>query len=252
MPNSHLEDSQVSDKLQLVLESDSMESFKAHCSLNMSEESCGLFVLKRGVIEFVPCDNIAYDKKNSFLINPVDYVRECDEGDVLAVGHSHVIGTSKPSTEDIVHAANCQLPFIIFQPEALTIDTLPVPDHSAPLIGRRWSLGVSDCYSLVRDYYKEQGLVMNDYVRTSFEQITGEDMLRKYYSENGFVEVTGEPKINDMLFMQVHSDVPNHVAVMVDDNVILHHLQNRLSCREVWGGYWRRHTLMIVRHPKWS
>lgn len=242
----------MSDRLQAIFDSEAaIEAFKAHCFMNTSEEMCGLFVVKAGVMTFVPCDNIAYDKKNSFLIHPSELVSASDNGDVVAVGHSHVNGTSEPSMEDRVHSTNCMLPFVIFHPIALTMNSFEPNGQPAPLIGRQWAYGVSDCYTLARDYYRSRGVELKDYVRNDPKYLIRESLFTKYFEENGFHVVDDGPRVNDAILIQIMADIPNHIAVMIEDNIILHHLQSRLSCREPWGGYWKRHAAMILRHEKW-
>jgi cell wall-associated NlpC family hydrolase len=51
-----------------------------------------------------------------------------------------------------------------------------------------------------------------------------------------------------VVLMQVKSKVANHGAVYLGDDKLLHHLHGRLSCHDVYGGYWARHTLAVVRH----
>jgi proteasome lid subunit RPN8/RPN11 len=242
----------VSDRLRKILDHvEAMEAFKAHCFMDTENEVCGLFVVSEGLLTYVPCNNHAFDTKNSFLIHPADFVRCSDIGDVIAVGHSHVIGSSDPSNEDRVNSENCLLPFVIFQPHELTIAAYEPRGEMQPLIGRTWRLGVSDCYTLVRDYYKTQSLELQDYLRNDAACLKTESLFLKHFAENGFREVSGPPRLNDGLLIQVLADIPNHVAVMVEDNLILHHIQNRLSCREPFGGYWRKNTVKILRHEKW-
>lgn len=242
----------MSDKLQLALESaPAMEAFKAHCYADLYKEQCGLFVLAGGVVSFVPCDNHAYDKKNSFLIHPIDFVRCSDNGDVIAVGHSHVVGSCKPSSDDRLNSENCKLPFIIFQPDQQTLDHYDPTGQPIDLIGRHWTYGVSDCYTLAKDYYKQHGVELKDYVRNDLYELKKDSPFLKYFEENGFHRVDGPPKVRDGLLMNVYSNQPNHCAVLVADGLILHHLQHRLSCREPFAGYWKRHTTVVLRHEKW-
>lgn len=242
----------MSDKLQLVLDSaEAVQAFKEHCYADLYLERCGLFVINAGAVTFVPCDNNAYDKKNSFLIHPADFVAAADVGDVIAVGHSHVVGTAKPTNEDKINSENCKLPFVIFQPEANVLETYDPTGMPVDLIGRSWTLGVSDCYTLARDYYKMFGVELQDYMRNSADILKSRSLFLEHFAENGFHEVEGPPKMHDGLLMNVLADIPNHCAIMVSDNLILHHLQHRLSCREPYAGYWRRHTTKILRHEKW-
>lgn len=244
---------QVSDKLQAILDSaEAIAAFKDHCISDRSREMCGLFVLREGVVQFEPCQNSAYDTQNSFLIHPADYVRCMDSGEVIGVGHSHVTAPVRPSPEDIVHSENCKLPFVIFQPETNEVDSYNPTGDPVPLVGRRWSLGVSDCYTLVRDYYKTQGVVLNEYVRNEYQCLTRDTRFVDKAEENGFVDVTGQaPRVHDLILIQVKADVPNHAAVLVSESIILHHIQGRLSCRDPYGGYWVRNTAKVLRHKTW-
>lgn len=243
----------MSDKLQLILDChDAMNAFRLHCLLDKTVEMCGLFVLREGRIEFEGCENSAYDTKNSFLIHPVDYVHCMDTGEVIGVGHSHVTAPVRPSPEDKVHSENCKLPFVIFQPETDEIDSYAPTGDPIPLIGRQWCLGISDCYTLVRDYYKTQDVELAEYVRNDFECFYKDTRFVDKAGENGFVDVTGQaPKVHDLILIQVKADVPNHAAVLISEGIILHQLQGRLSCRDPYGGYWLRHTAKLMRHKKW-
>ena len=54
----------------------------------------------------------------------------------------------------------------------------------------------------------------------------------------------------DILLMNIESPVPNHAAIYLGENIILHHVTNRLSSRDVykWGGYYHKMTAMVLRH----
>ena len=48
--------------------------------------------------------------------------------------------------------------------------------------------------------------------------------------------------------MKLDSVVPNHAAIYLDDMIILHHVQGRLSSRDVYGGYYQKVTELCLRH----
>ena len=54
----------------------------------------------------------------------------------------------------------------------------------------------------------------------------------------------------DIILMNIESPVPNHAAIYLGENVILHHVTNRLSSRDVykWGGYYHKMTAKVLRH----
>ena len=52
----------------------------------------------------------------------------------------------------------------------------------------------------------------------------------------------------DGILMRVASPVTNHGAVYLGDNRIIHHVQNRLSCRDIYSEFWRQRTTHVLRH----
>jgi cell wall-associated NlpC family hydrolase len=50
--------------------------------------------------------------------------------------------------------------------------------------------------------------------------------------------------------MKCNSAVPNHAAIYLGNNTILHHLVDRLSSKDVYGGYWLKATVCVLRHKE--
>lgn len=65
--------------------------------------------------------------------------------------------------------------------------------------------------------------------------------------ECGFREFDGSPKPGDMVIMQVQADKWNHAGILLEGNMLLHHLYGHLSQRVPYGGYWRERTMKILR-----
>ena len=53
---------------------------------------------------------------------------------------------------------------------------------------------------------------------------------------------------HDVILLRVAAPVPNHAAIYLGDQVMLHHLQGRLSSRDVYGGWWLQNTTHYLRH----
>ncbi|MER2386725.1 NlpC/P60 family protein, partial [Klebsiella pneumoniae] len=66
--------------------------------------------------------------------------------------------------------------------------------------------------------------------------------------ECGFREFDGPPQPGDMVIMQVQADKWNHAGILLEENMLLHHLYGHLSNRVPYGGYWMERTMKIVRH----
>jgi cell wall-associated NlpC family hydrolase len=139
--------------------------------------------------------------------------------------------------------------FIVSFPAVKWIELQP-QGYVAPLVGREWAHGVLDCYSLIRDWYdQERGIDLPDFTRFDEWWMRGGNLYLDNFETAGFSAVSSDDMdVGDVLLMQVASPVPNHAAIYLGDGLILHHLQGRLSSRDVYGGYWQKITTHTLRH----
>ena len=69
------------------------------------------------------------------------------------------------------------------------------------------------------------------------------------FAKEGFKETTLEQiTYGDLFLMQLESPVPNHAGIYLGDGVVLHHVQGRLSSRDVYGGYYQKVTAKVLKH----
>lgn len=220
-----------------------------HAESTYPNECCGLAIVFKGKLKYIKCTNLL--SGDVFCIDPKDYIMAEDLGEIVAVCHSHTTGSAEPSEPDIVSCNYSKLPWLIVSyPDRKYTITSPV-DYTQPLIGRPFFHGVLDCYSLIRDYYKETlNIHLNDYLREpQWWNNEGTDLYLDNFSKEGFSIVTdGSINTHDVILMQHGSDKVNHGAIYIGDNLILHHSTDRLSSRDVYGGYWRKYTRYIIRH----
>jgi len=118
-----------------------------------------------------------------------------------------------------------------------------------PLKGRDFVYGIVDCYTLVQDYYfRELNIKLPDIKRPRNDWWKrGEDFYTENFKKAGF-EVVAKLEKNCVLLIQVYADVPNHSGIYLGDGKILHHMEGRCSCEEVYGGYWEKHTRLILKY----
>ena len=112
--------------------------------------------------------------------------------------------------------------------------------------------GVSDCWTLVRDWYQEErGIELRDWDRPRDNMaFDANPMFERCFEETGFYDAeTNQPQEGDLVFMRL-GDSPglNHVGVYVGEQRLLHHVKGRLSSRDIWGGYYQKNTGRIVRY----
>ena len=224
-----------------------LEQIKTHVNSSPAREICGLIVSHKRKNFYVPCTNVSQGE-NEFVIDPVEFADISDKYKILAAVHSHIGINPKPSQADLIEIERNNLPYLIMNYPLNTWTYTEPSGYKAPLVGRPFVHGITDCYALLVDYYKQElKLDINDYARNHEWWLKGDNLYLENYEDAGFVKVDTLQK-HDVIIMQVASPVPNHCAIYLGDNVILQHVMGRVSSRDVYGGYWQKITSIIVRH----
>lgn len=234
-------------------------AIKEDALLRYPEESCGV-VLKRkdGTLFYYPMENIADDREKSFRICESKLATIMPS--VAALVHSHPNGPDCPSEADMRFQMTLGVPFGIISTDGvgcLEPFFWGGDLERAPLIGRGFRHGVTDCYALIRDYFKlNLNIELNEYPRDWEWWDSGQKLYEDHFKLEGFERIDeSEVKEHDCFLAQIRSDTPNHAGVYVGGNLILHHLTarlpadaSRLSRREPIGswskficGFWVRH-----------
>ena len=206
-----------------------------HAQQQDPKESVGLLLNIKGKERYFPCRNLAITAHQCFILDPEDYVKADNKGDIIAIIHSHPTTPATASEADKLSCEQSGLPWHIVNPKTKQWGFYEPTGYKAPLIGRPWVWGVTDCWSLVRDWYKEdKNIELKDYERPVTPQEFLEKPLFEYYATGaGFIELKPDEKLQagDVLLMSIMYPTLNHVAIFLGD-MVLHHLADRLSCKE--------------------
>ena len=121
--------------------------------------------------------------------------------------------------------------------------------ENAKYEGRPFLHGLFDCYTLIRDYYKRE---FNIFLPTNMQRnwnwwSQGENLYVDNAKYHRFEEVT-DIKKHDVLVMKIGSPVPNHGAIYLGNNKILHHAAGRFSTIQTLTNSYKQKISVIYRN----
>lgn len=199
----------------------------------------------------------------SFSASDADYMKY--SGSIDMIVHSHPKGPAYPSQSDMEHQIGTDVTWVIltlnderFGPVIVWGGKCP----KEPLIGREFIHGVTDCYALIRDIYAlghdeaaKQGvdwpllpIELQEFPRNDGWWLKGDNFYEEKPQNIGFVEVDRfDVKPGDVFLGKIHSEHLNHGGVLLNNNMVLHHLPRRLSRREPVG-LWSRVAEKWIRY----
>lgn len=220
-----------------------------HAKNQDPRESVGLLINKRGKKIYLPCQNNS-DDNDSFILNPNDYLSASNQGEIIAVIHSHPRTPPIATQADKISCENSGIPWYIVNPKTEKWGYYEPCGYKAPLLGREYVWGITDCWSLVVDWYKEEKKIdLKDWQRPTPEEFRKNPMFESHAWRTGFRELRVEEKLQngDLLFMSILGLGLNHVAIFIDGDV-LHHLSDRLSCKEPYNAWLLKCTGKRLRY----
>lgn len=128
------------------------------------------------------------------------------------------------------------------------------------LEGREFQHGSTDCFGLLRDFFKLNfDIDTPDVARPDnwWEPDTDGNHLNlymDYYVDCGFSLFNGHPRHRqpgDVILMAIRAPVANHGAILLPNDQILHHLVGQRSCIETYNRpLFRDTTVAVLRHPQ--
>ena len=249
----------------------------ADAELFTHEEVCGL-ILQDGSI--IPVDNMIegsgieqegelLDRTTGILIDEGLIIEYEDE--LAAIYHSHHSDTQDGylSFTDIAQSRFHQIPYLLYHTTFKTWDYFdPNYYHPAPLLengnpkkldyykGWNFVYGRSDCSMLLRSYFHYmKGIDIPDYPRPADGEWYKNPIHQTAYQDlmedpiNGFRRVnTSTPKKHDVILVRwFGSRYASHAGIMVEDDKVLHIIENRQSEVVPLGGEWTRRLHSIWR-----
>ncbi len=213
---------------------------------NIGAEICGLIILSNNEYKVFKCRNISYYHEDSSIISPIDFVKAERQGKIVAQFHSQE--NENTSITDNLTAFNHNLYSIIY---SWKVDQFYIilPELKGYLF-KDFNIGINDCFTLVRDYYKEElDILIENYSRNENWYIENPTYIYDCFKKNGqFIEINkNDIRKNDIILFGKDGNI-GHLAIYQGKNLILHHPRNSKSVIEDMNHLWENKIRLIIRH----
>jgi|694.fasta_scaffold29721_3 proteasome lid subunit RPN8/RPN11 len=203
---------------------------------------------------FYPLDNIADDPINNFRISKEDTEQLLDKD--FSIIHSHTMtqwaigyDPRTPSHNDLITVESYDVPFGIVHCDGESVtDILWINRDIPELLGRHYVSGLTDCFTLARDYYiNNYNINFGIHPRPANWEEWNPHYIEQHYHDLGFSEIDGsELQEGDIILFSIGSRHINHIGVYIGDNRFIHHLYNRLSSSDTLSK-WHRQIVKYLR-----
>ena len=196
--------------------------------------------------------NVHEKPHESFRLSLLDtdrLTRAYAAGKLLAFLHSHPEGNAEPSDRDYQSQLGRErgkgqgwtYGIVAVRGANGIVTSVDYPEFfgdavdRGELVGRPYLWGIRDCFHIVRDYYKAQGIYVPDVPRIRDRMIYPEGTWqRRFFShwigETGFVEVDRQQRQpGDAFTFAVESLEPDHCGIYLGEARYLHHAIDKAS-----------------------
>ncbi len=201
------------------------------------EPVCALVCGGAGGNELVLVDGVEDPSRDTFRVDRARLRGSCPPGRELrgfvvshpcdsARDYDPVLGT--PSAAEMRAQLDLALPFGIWLTDGERwLDSFWFGDQCPrlPFVGRPFRHGVFDCYSIVRDYFRQEvGYRIPEFPRDWNWWVRGLDLYADGYRPAGFEPIPDDaPRPHDIALFRMLSKVQNHAGILIEPGSMLHH-----------------------------
>ena len=244
----------------MVLTEKAAAEWEAYVLRAYPNEACAYVVDGK----LIPVANLSETPTTTFVVDVVDRLKAEKLGEVQAFLHSHPYKLEESKQDDFPSWASTSdmrswiadsIVWGIVATDGEGLSPMVWYDDSIgaiqPFEGREFVSGKTDCYSLVRDYYRVKlGINLVNGARGMYWWDNGEDLYENNFKRAGFYEVAlDEIRENDVLLIRFQGSVITHAAVLTGTNEIIHHCIRRLSGYDTLSK-WSRQVAKAIRHER--
>lgn len=223
----------------MLLTEENKQNIRNLAANQPNEEICGLIVNS----QVFPCKNVAIEPDKSFVLSPLDYLNASKKGKITTIYHSHLTTKTDASIIDRDSASKHNLPIITYN---LKLDTFDVFSQNMGIShsGKWFKLGKSDCFTLLRGYYKEELGIELPEIKDIFQYSSRSDLFSSP-ELFGFYDVPSKQQHDVLISRQ---DDTNHILIYLGYNKVLHQPMNAESLIEDLGSELSAKITQKLRH----
>ena len=230
---------------------------KEHALLESPNEVCGLisFNSTKFEPEVYKCKNKHLNKQIRFTIDPSDYLKVSLTGKILGYYHSHYKSNNFSDFDKLNAFQHKLLAYLYVVNEDKFYEYKP-ENIKFPYYGRSFEYVKSDCFTLIRDYYKnELNIELTNFHRNIdwrknnpsliFENIEKENFILICEGKNPSLDLLQK---NDIILLKDLKDkFPSHLGIYLENQLFLHQPVYQYSRIENYSYIYKRITFFIIR-----
>lgn len=251
----------------LLMENEYLDEAKQYALLNPFTEVCGLIIDDNGTKKFLKCDNKSKNPRNTFIIDPLEYIKAKAKGNILGCFHSHIKDSSF-SPQDIFNSFKHNLTYYLYNIKKDKFYIFDPKENEVYLkyINLKYENGIQDCHTLLKDFYLNElnldidiknipnriGIPYLD-LRNNKNHDWSLEKYKSEYERNNFnilyITNIDQLKLYDVIvFKDLYQGVPVHGALFIGNDLILHQRHEVISLIESIRKGHIKYISYILRH----
>lgn len=247
----HLVDFLAQINLKFKMIDKKIKNFIKYQSLkDFPNESCGFIVKDKNDFICIPCKNISAYPNQTFEISSMDFLKtKLLYNKIYYIYHSHVEEDGDFfSEQDKKCSENLNIPIILYHIKKNIFKIYSPIEISNSYIGRFYEYRKYDCFTLIRDFYKnEKNINLNVNYKEELSKLDVKDKIYNFYNLNNLEIINKNEQLNlyDILFFNGFGI--KHLGLYLGDDKILHQPTFGFSKIENYCNFYKRHTDLILR-----